>query len=149
MLRPLIGRFPPRRLLWYFSARPKKSVSFFYSFVEAFKVIVQSDLTTRYNIADSQMVACGRYAPENGHRECVMHKWGLIPSWAKDPSIGYRMISARAESMAEKPSFRKAFKHQPCLLLTDGFYEWKREGKGRQPYYIRFKDSRPFAYAGL
>ena len=103
----------------------------------------------RYNIAPSQMVACVRQVPENGHREMVMLKWGLIPSWAKDPSIGYKMINARAETVAEKPSFRKAFKRQRCLVLADGYYEWKREGKAKQPYYIHFKDSRPFAFAGL
>ena len=106
-------------------------------------------LKPRFNIAPSQMVPCVRQPQETGHRETVMLKWGLIPSWAKDPSIGYKMINARAETVAEKPSFRKAFKRQRCLLLADGFYEWKREGKAKQPYYIHFKDSRPFAFAGL
>ena len=117
--------------------------------VEVLKAVIQCDLKPRYNIAPSQMVACVRHAPENEHRECVLLKWGLIPSWAKDPSIGYKMINARAETVADKPSFRKAFKHQRCLVIADGFYEWKREGKAKQPYYIRFKDSRPFAFAGL
>ena len=106
-------------------------------------------LTPRYNIAPSQLVACVWQAVENGHREAVMLKWGLVPSWAKDPNIGYKMINARAETVAEKPSFRKAFKRQRCLVLADGFYEWKREGKAKQPYYIHFKDSQPFAFAGL
>ena len=106
-------------------------------------------LKPRFNIAPSQMVACVRQVPENGNREAVLLKWGLIPSWAKDPSIGYKMINARAETVAEKPSFRKAFKRQRCLVLADGFYEWKREGTAKQPYYIHFKDSRPFAFAGL
>lgn len=112
-------------------------------------IIVHLDQKPRYNITPSQMVACVRNAADNGHREAVMLKWGLIPSWAKDPSIGYKMINARAETVAEKPSFRKAFKHQRCLILADGFYEWKREGKTKQPFYVRFKDSRPFAFAGL
>ena len=118
--------------------------------LELLKVIaVHLDTKPRYNVAPSQMVACVRNAPENGHREAVMLKWGLIPSWAKEPSIGYKMINARAETVAEKPSFRKAFKRQRCLILADGFYEWKREGKAKQPYYIRLKDSRLFAFAGL
>ncbi|MCA9420456.1 MAG: SOS response-associated peptidase, partial [Nitrospira sp.] len=69
--------------------------------------------------------------------------------WAKDPSIGNKLINARGETVADKPSFRQAFKQQRCLVLADGFYEWKREGKTKQPYYIRLKDGRPFAFAGL
>lgn len=76
-------------------------------------------------------------------------KWGLVPSWAKDPSIGNKLINARGETVAEKPAFRKAFKLQRCLVLADGFYEWKREGNIKRPYYIRFKDHRRFAFAGL
>jgi len=103
----------------------------------------------RYNIAPSQPVACVRTNPDTQHRECLDLKWGLVPSWAKDPSIGHKMINARAETVAEKPSFRKAFKRQRCMVLADGFYEWKREGQVKQPYYIRFKDQRPFVFAGL
>jgi putative SOS response-associated peptidase YedK len=110
---------------------------------------VLPSLSPRYNIAPSQMVACIRTNPETKEREFSEMKWGLVPSWAKDPSIGHKMINARAETVAEKPSFRKAFKQQRCLVLADGFYEWKREGKSKQPYYIRFKDGRPFAFAGL
>jgi putative SOS response-associated peptidase YedK len=107
-------------------------------------------LRPRYNIAPSQLVACVRTNPESKERECVELKWGLVPSWAKDPSIGNKLINARGETVAEKPAFRKAFKHQRCLVLADGFYEWKREGKTKQPYYyIRFKDQRLFAFAGL
>lgn len=106
-------------------------------------------LNLRYNIAPSQMVACVRTNPESHERECVELKWGLVPSWAKDASIGNKLINARAETVAEKPSFSKAFKHQRCLVLAEGFYEWKREGKTKQPYYIRFKDGRLFAFAGL
>lgn len=106
-------------------------------------------LSPRYNIAPSQLVACVRANPESKERECVELKWGLVPSWAKDPGIGNTLINARAETVAEKPSFRKAFKQQRCLVLADGFYEWKREGNRKQPYYIRFKDQRLFAFAGL
>jgi putative SOS response-associated peptidase YedK len=106
-------------------------------------------LSPRYNISPSQLVACVRTNPESNERECVDLQWGLVPSWAKDPSIGNKMINARAETVAEKPSFRKAFKQQRCLVLADGFYEWKREGKTKQPYYIRLKGGRLFAFAGL
>jgi len=117
--------------------------------VELLGLKVLPSLSPRYNIAPSQMVACIRTNPETKEREFSEMKWGLVPSWAKDPSIGHKMINARAETVAEKPSFRKAFKQQRCLVLADGFYEWKREGKSKQPYYIRFKDGRPFAFAGL
>ena len=106
-------------------------------------------LPPRYNIAPSQMTACVRTNPESLEKECVELKWGLVPSWAKAPGIGNKMINARAETVAEKPSFRKAFQQRRCLILADGFYEWKREGKAKQPYYIHFTDNRPFAFAGL
>ncbi len=106
-------------------------------------------LSPRYNIAPSQLVACVRANPTSQDNECVELKWGLVPSWAKDPSIGHKMINARAETVTEKPSFRKAFQQRRCLILADGFYEWKREGKDKQPYYIHFTDNRPFAFAGL
>ncbi len=105
-----------------------------------------SDLAPRYNIAPSQSVA----VIANGEsRALELFKWGLIPSWAKDPKIGNRMINARGETLAEKPSFRTALKKRRCLVLADGFYEWKREGKLKTPMYIQLKDGRPFAFAGL
>ena len=110
---------------------------------------ISPPLTPRYNIAPSQLVACIRTNPETSNYELVELKWGLVPSWANDPSIGHKLINARGETVAEKPSFRKAFKQQRCLVVADGFYEWKREGKAKQPYYIRFKDHRLFAFAGL
>jgi putative SOS response-associated peptidase YedK len=103
----------------------------------------------RYNITPSELIACVRVNPRSQEKECVQLKWGLVPSWAKDPSIGHKMINARAETAAEKPAFRKAYRRQRCLVLADGFYEWKREGKAKQPYYIHFTDNRPFAFAGL
>jgi putative SOS response-associated peptidase YedK len=103
-------------------------------------------LAPRYNIAPSQPVA----VIANGEtRALELFKWGLIPSWAKDPKIGNRMINARAETLAEKPSFRTALKKRRCLVLADGFYEWKRAGKSKTPMYIQMKDGRPFAFAGL
>jgi putative SOS response-associated peptidase YedK len=77
-----------------------------------------------------------------------MH-WGLIPSWAKEPDIGNRLINARSETVSEKPSFRSAFKRRRCLVPTDGFYEWQRLNKRKQPHYIRMGDGEPFAFAGL
>ena len=106
-------------------------------------------LSPRYNIAPSQLVACIRTNLETKDREWCTLQWGLVPSWAKDPSIGNKLINARGETVADKPSFRQAFKQQRCLVLADGFYEWKREGKTKQPYYIRLKNGRPFAFAGL
>ena len=78
-----------------------------------------------------------------------MMRWGLIPSWADDPKIGSRMINARGETVAEKPSFRKAFRSRRCLIPADGFYEWKKEGSKKQPYRVHRPDEGPFAFAGL
>ena len=102
----------------------------------------------RYNIAPSQPVLAVRLAPESADREVVMFKWGLIPSWAKEPGIGNSLINARADTVAEKPAFRAAFKKRRGLVPADGFYEWKREN-GKTPYYFRLKDESPFAFAGL
>lgn len=75
--------------------------------------------------------------------------WGLIPSWAREPAMGMKLINARAETVAEKPSFRKPFRERRCLVLADGYYEWKREGTRKQPYHIRLNSGHPFAFAGL
>ncbi len=110
--------------------------------------IPTGDITPRYNIAPSQPVAV---IPNTGDNKLSMYRWGLIPSWAKDPTIGDRMINARAESLAEKPSFRNAYRRRRCLILSDGFFEWKQnaDDKGKQPIYIRLKTGQPFAFAGL
>jgi len=102
----------------------------------------------RYNIAPSQYIAAIR-DDEGGERELTMLRWGLIPFWAKDPSIGNRMINARAETVAEKPSFRAAYRHRRCLVLADGFYEWHREGSVKTPHYISAADGEPVAFAAL
>lgn len=102
----------------------------------------------RYNIAPSQEVVAVR-TDSAGNREAAQLRWGLIPSWADDPKIGYRMINARAETVASKPSFRTAFKRRRCLIPADGFYEWKKEGKAKQPYLIELDDGELFAFAGL
>jgi putative SOS response-associated peptidase YedK len=78
-----------------------------------------------------------------------MLRWGLVPFWAKDPAIGNRMINARAETVAEKPSYRAAFRHRRCIVLADGFYEWRKEGDAKTPYFISLASGEPFGLAGL
>jgi len=105
-------------------------------------------MAARYNIAPSQPVAV---VPNDGQMKLDYFVWGLIPSWAKDPSIGNRMINARGETLAEKPSFRTAFRRRRCLILADGFFEWKQNpgSKTKTPMYIHLKSGQPFAFAGL
>jgi len=102
----------------------------------------------RYNIAPTQYIAAIRNSEEDG-RELAMLRWGLVPFWAKDPSIGNRMINARAETVAEKPAYRAAYRRRRCLVMADGFYEWHKEGSGKTPYYITAANDTPFAFAGL
>jgi putative SOS response-associated peptidase YedK len=102
----------------------------------------------RYNIAPTQDVLAYRAREDQGAEAAIL-RWGLIPGWAMDAAIGNRMINARAESVAERPAFRAAFRKRRCAIAADGFYEWKREGKGKQPYLIRLKGDRAFAFAGL
>lgn len=102
----------------------------------------------RYNIAPTQFVAAIRDDAER-QRELVMLRWGLVPFWAKDPAIGNRMINARAETVAEKPSYRAAFKHRRCVVLADGFYEWHRDGDVKTPHFISLASGEPFALAAL
>jgi len=102
----------------------------------------------RYNVAPTQHVAAIRETDEHA-RELVMLRWGLVPFWARDPSIGSRMINARAETVAEKPAYRAAYRHRRCLVLADGFYEWHREGDRKTPYFISLASGGPFALAGL
>ena len=106
-------------------------------------------LSPRYNISPSQPVAAVRAAPAGSGRELALLRWGLIPSWSKDPAIGNRLINARAETAREKPSFRNAFRRHRCLIPTNGFYEWQRQERGKQPYFVRMRDDRLFAFAGL
>ena len=102
----------------------------------------------RFNIAPTQPVLA---IPNDGKNRADFFVWGLIPSWAKDPSIGNRLINARGETLAEKPSFRGSFKYKRCLILADGFYEWKSQPgtKVKLPHFIHMKDHQPFAFAGL
>lgn len=117
---------------------------------EAFPGVVlpAEGLRHRYNIAPSQPVAVIVNA---GEKRLDFYLWGLIPSWAKDPAMGSRLINARAETLAEKPAFRAAFRRRRCLIPADGFYEWKAEAgnKGKIPMYVHLRERRPFALAGL
>ncbi len=108
----------------------------------------ESMLVPRYNVAPTQNTAV---VLNETPGTLSIAQWGLIPSWAKDPSIGTKMINARAETLEEKPSFRTAFKKRRCLVLADGFYEWRKEpdGKTKTPLYITLEAHRPFAMAGL
>lgn len=103
----------------------------------------------RYNVAPTQPVAAIRLNHRTAEREWTLFRWGLIPSWAKDLKFGARMINARAETVAEKPAFRAAFKRRRCLIPADGFYEWQKLDQSKQPIYIHAQDGRPFALAGL
>jgi len=100
----------------------------------------------RYNIAPTQSVIV---VNDTGQRQLVQMRWGLIPSWAKDPAIGNRMINARAETLTVKPAFRVALRKRRCLILADGFYEWQKKEKIKQPMFIRLKSREPFGFAGL
>ncbi len=106
-------------------------------------------LAPRYNIAPTQPVAAVRLAYGSTEREFTHFQWGLIPSWAKDPGIGSKMINARAETAAEKPSFRTAFKRRRCLIPTSGFYEWQKVGSGKQPMFIHPVEGDVMSFAGL
>jgi putative SOS response-associated peptidase YedK len=115
---------------------------------------IPEGMAPRYNIAPSQPVAV---VPNDGKNTLDFYVWGLVPFWAKDPKIGNRMINARAETLAEKPSFKSAFRRRRCLVLADGFYEWRRKPNAsgskstgaKTPMYIKMTSGEPFAFAGL
>jgi hypothetical protein len=105
------------------------------------------ELQPQFNVAPSQQTLAVRLRPGTTDLEAVRLRWGLIPSWAKDPKIGYRLINARLDTVREKPSFRSAYKHRHCLILADGFYEWKKIGAKKTPYHIHLKNGQPFGFA--
>ncbi len=113
---------------------------------ETFGVAPTLETKPRYNIAPTQEVVS---ILSNGSAHLDWLQWGLIPSWAKEASIGAKMINARAETLAEKPSFKRLLRSRRCLIVADGFYEWKKENGGKTPMYITMKDGQPFAFAGL
>ncbi len=114
----------------------------------AFNIAQIPPLEPRYNIAPTQLIPSILSAP-GGEKQLQMLRWGLIPSWAKDAKIGAKLINARAETVSEKPSFKAAFKRRRCLIIADGFYEWQRQEKKKQPYYFRLQNAQLFAFAGL
>lgn len=113
-----------------------------------FAVAEFSELRTRFNIAPTQL-APAVLCMESGRRSMAMLRWGLVPHWAKDASMGVRMINARVETISEKPAFREPFKSRRCLVPADGFYEWEKQGTERTPYYFQLSESQPFGMAGL
>ena len=114
---------------------------------EEFMLTTEPQLTFRFNIAPTTDVAVVRVEEEG--RVLSEMRWGLVPFWADDPSMGARMINARGETVAEKPSFRAAYRQRRCLVLSDGYYEWTKVDGGKQPHYFHMPEHRPFAFAGL
>lgn len=114
---------------------------------DLFEVERSHALLPRYNVAPTQDVPV--VFLQEHRRDLTMMRWGLVPYWAKDPKIGASLINARAESVSQKPAFRDAFKRRRCLIVADGFFEWRKTESGKQPYWIHLKDEEPFAFAGL
>ena len=110
------------------------------------KQVFPQDPGPSYNIAPTYEILI---INDEGVRQLVPCRWGFMPSWAKDPSIGNRMINARAETVTAKPAFRQAFKKQRCLVIADGFFEWRKEGGRKLPMFIRLSSGKPFDFAGL
>ncbi len=122
------------------------------SIFSRFGVIISKDInkkiTPHYNIAPTQKIPV-IYKDKNQENRIEFMRWGLVPYWAKDPKIGHKMINARAETLAQKPSFKHLLKSKRCLVPSSGFYEWKRIDKRKVPYYIGIKNSKIFSFAGL
>jgi putative SOS response-associated peptidase YedK len=114
-----------------------------------FRVTEWVRMRARYNIAPMQEAPVVRLAREGDEREAALAKWGLVPHWADDPSIGNRMINARSETASSKPAFRDAFRKRRCLVPADGFYEWQTTDAGKRPMLIKRASDRPLAFAGL
>lgn len=109
----------------------------------------EPDWDPRYNVAPGQGVAAVRQDPVEPKREVSTLRWGLIPYWAKEANIGYKMINTRSETAAEKPAYREALRLRRCLIAADGFYEWKKLGKVKQPYCFTLADESIFSFAGI
>lgn len=116
---------------------------------DEFDVAEIPELPRRYNIAPATPIASIRVDPPTAKRELIFVNWGLVPSWADDPKIGARMINARAETIDQKNSFKHPFKRKRCLVIADGFYEWRSTEDGKRPFFIHRQDDRPFAFAAI
>jgi putative SOS response-associated peptidase YedK len=116
---------------------------------QQFEIPEVPELEPRYNIAPTQDVPIVRVTDGAAPREMVLVRWGLVPWWADDPSIGNRLINARAETAATTPAYRDAFSERRCLVVADGFYEWRKENGRKQPYFIRLRSGGPMGFAGL
>jgi putative SOS response-associated peptidase YedK len=116
---------------------------------ELFMFTERLNLAPRYNIAPTQEVPIVRRPRDGAGRELIMVRWGLVPYWADDPKIGNRLINARCESVARTAAFREAYQRRRCLVPADGFFEWQKAGRTRQPLLVRRRDQAPFAFAGL
>jgi putative SOS response-associated peptidase YedK len=128
----------------YKLSRRKQAVEEYFDAVSS-----EEDWTPRYNIAPTQPVPVIRQHPKEPTRELSLMRWGLIPSWAKDSSAAARLINARSETASTKPAFGDALKSRRCLIPADGFYEWMRTGKAKQPYCFEINEGELFAFAGL
>lgn len=116
--------------------------------LKTYRLSAVPDLSPRYNIAPSQQIAVVRQQ-NGGDRELTFLQWGLVPSWSKDPAIGYKMINARSETVHEKPSFKQAFHARRCIIPASGFYEWEKSGKEKIPHYFHLRDGEIMSLAGL
>ncbi|WP_413163593.1 SOS response-associated peptidase [Capilliphycus salinus ALCB114379] len=116
---------------------------------EIFQLSEVPEITPRYNIAPTQLVATVSINSKSEKRQLNWMRWGLIPSWAKDQKMGAKLINARVETVAEKPSFRQAIRQRRCLIVADGFYEWQKIEDQKQPYYLHVENHQPFGFAGL
>jgi len=125
------------------SRRAEILASYFYAEYEGM------DWEARYNIAPTQTVPVIRQDPQEPVRRASLMRWGLVPYWAKDASVGYKMINARSETAAEKPAFKESLQRRRCLIPADAFYEWQKAGKSKQPYCFEMMQREPFAFAGL
>src|SRR5262245_50642107 len=114
---------------------------------QLFRYLEQPNFPPRYNVAPTQPVPIVRMT--EGKRQLALVRWGLIPAWVKDPRTFSLVINARGESVLDKPAFRNAIKRRRCLFPADGFYEWKRDGERKQPWFVRLKSGQPMAFAGL
>jgi len=114
-----------------------------------FNLIERPKIEPRYNVAPMQQVGVIRCCDDSNHNRYDLLKWGLVPSWSKDPAAGSHMINARCETVAEKPAFRHAIKYSRCIVPVSGFYEWEHDGKEKLPYYFHMADFSPMCLAGI